>query len=77
MAPAPQSQFPTLIVMERLHSLLESYRHVPNAYPDDVRAATIAEIEKLRRYQTQMQSLPATASTIFTQVIMPLITGRG
>jgi hypothetical protein len=67
--------FPTLLVIERLHGLLESYRHVPNVYPEELRQATILEIEKLRVYQQKLRGIPnaarAMVDTVFSQVIMP------
>jgi hypothetical protein len=67
--------FPTLSVMEGLHTLLDRYRHIPNVYPEDLRQATIDEISKLRAYQQKLGGIPGNArhmvETVFSQVIMP------
>jgi hypothetical protein len=67
-------------VLEALHQRFEANRHIPGMYPDDLRDATIGEIEKLRMYQQRMNAIPdqtrMMVDTLLSQVINPFYQQR-
>lgn len=73
-------EFPTLTVLENLHSLLERYNHIPGVYPEGLRQATMMEIAKLQLYQQKLRGIPNETrnmvDSVFSQVIMPFLKGE-